>query len=96
MASEFRRGLFSDPWLRQLPAFPGGVKRHPGEAFALTAPVEPFEDQSTRMMGVGSSPLRIANYAVVVPVALQFSPQGGQNVGQRLAAGLLEPFLERR
>jgi len=50
LASEFRRGLFVDPWHRQVPACPGGIELRPVEAFA---PVEPFEDQSPRRMGVG-------------------------------------------
>ena len=95
LASEFRRWLFGDSWFRQVPAFPGGIELRPVEAFALAAPVEPFEDQSTRMMGVGASPLRIANDAVVVPVALKLSPQGGQDLAQPQAPRLLEPFLER-
>jgi DNA polymerase-4 len=89
LASEFRRGLFDDPRCRQLPAVPGGIELRPVEAFALAAPVEPFENQPPHMVGVGAGLLRIADHTVVVPVTLQFAPEGGQDDPERQAPSFL-------
>ena len=57
--------------------------------------IKPFVDQPLGMPGEGPIAFRVADDAVVVPVALRLAPEGGGQFGERNAPRFLHPVLER-
>ena len=94
LSSGSRPWLLDHAWLRHLPALPRCVEGRNGEAFALTAPVEPFVNQPPRPVGETSDLLRVADHAIVVPMPSQLTLEGGEEFAKRHAPRLLQPVLE--
>lgn len=74
--------------------FPHLIEPGPVVAFPLTAPIQPFEDDTLRIPVELAQHLAVADHSVVVPVAPELASEHGRDPPDPLVAVLLDPLRE--